>query len=1043
MKTLRSLMAGISMLVALITAPVTALAAVDSMPPTTSASLLGTKGGDGWYLTAVSVTLTAADGADGSGVAKIEYSLDNVIWQAYAAPLIFDQDGSQYVYFRATDVAGNVEAPAKSQEIKINKNGLVGMWHMDNNWLDSSLAHNDGIVYNGANFSSNAKIGSNAGTFDGVDDYVRIANSPSLNPKNQITVAAWYNPRSFSGSGSDSIVDKGYASHTTPYYQYHLGVSGNQNLNNPAAFSFTVAVGGVPRSAGTAPNSWIPGNWYYLVGTYDGATVKLYINGILAKSTPATGMLSDYGKDVHIGRFSNINSFLPGLIDEVRIYNRALSDTEILEHYRNYAVISPTVNQVVSPTTTASITLSGTKPANTAIMINGNTLVPLDGTTSWRTGYTLSQGLNTISITARDSQNITSLPVTLTVILDVTPPVAPTIDPISLPINTFSKTVTGTKSSDSNSIAVSCPGATIGTIFYPSATTWRVDVSGLQEGSNTIAVFAVDAAGNPSITTTAAIIVDTNPAAVGVTPAGGIYNSIQNVALAASELAVIYYTLDGSTPTTNAATYSQPIVISTVATLKYFAKDLAGNDSEIKTENYVVDMAPPLLAVSTLSDGAYTSNEILNIAGTVTDNTGVTGIAVNDTAVQVTTDGSYSYAMLLKKGINIITITATDSAGNMSTDARAVILDQTAPVLAVTSPADNSKTGKMLLEVSGTVDETSTVMVKIKDNVQSALMNDGAFSATVILEPGYNTIEITATDLAGNRSTLKRTVVLDEQVPALAITAPSQDIRTNQRNLTITGTVSDDLTAVGVTITKDNEIFTPPVINGTFEQLVDLVEEKTYGFVVTATNEVGTSTSVQRNIIYDITPPVLSIDPVLTPTSQPSLSVSGKREAGTGVTVTCATATVGEVSYPTATTWQVDVAGLSEGENVIKAASADAAGNVITAMATVVLATRPPQITITATPDVIWPPNHKMVPVTIGGGVEAYGSEIKSVSISVSDEYGKFKYNNLTFGSTVMLEAWRNGNDPDGRKYTITVAVTNKGGITTSKQTTVTVPKSY
>jgi hypothetical protein len=367
-----------------------------------------------------------------------------------------------------------------------------------------------------------------------------------------------------------------------------------------------------------------------------------------------------------------------------------------------------------------------------------------------------------------------------------------------------------------------------------------------------------------------------------------------------------------------------------------------------------------------------------------------------------------------------------------------VILDQTAPILAVAAPADNSKTCNKLLEVSGTVDKTSTVTVKMEDTVQNALMDGGAFTATIILQPGYNTIEITATDLAGNRSNVKRTVVFDDQVPSLAVTLPNQDIRTNQSSLTIKGTVSDTLTAVGVTISKDNEIYTPPVVDGTFEQEVNFTDEKTYDIVVTATNEVGTSASVQRNVIYDITPPALSIDPVTTPTRQSNQSVSGTREAGAAVTVTCATARVGEVSYPTATTWSVDISGLRKGENIITATSADAAGNAVTATATVVvLASIPPQIAIVATPDIICPPNHKMVPVKITGGVKANGSDIKSVHISVSDEYGKFNYNNLTFGSTVMLEAWRNGNDMDGRIYTITVEVTDKLGITTAKSATV------
>jgi len=770
--------------------------------------------------------------------------------------------------------------------------------------------------------------------------------------------------------------------------------------------------------------------------------MKIYVNDLPPVTNSANKPSNATVSDVGIGRANNNGGrdYFAGLIDEVAIYKRALSDTEIREHYRNY-LTPPAVNPVPSPTASATITLSGTKPANTAIVVNGNTLVPLDGAITWQGRYTLSLGTNNLSITARDSQNFSSLPVPLTVVLvDTTPPVAPTIDPVSAPINTTSKIITGTKSSDSTSVAVSCAGASIGTISYPASTTWSVNVSGLKEGSNTITVHAVDTAGNQSATATATITVDTTSPTVGAMPAGGVYKSPQSIALAATEQAVIYYTMDGSTPTVSATIYRQPISIPASATLKYFGIDLAGNDSEIKTENYVVDATPPTVAISTLSDGTYTNNEILNIAGIATDDSGIKEITVNEAVVQVNADGSFSHALLLKNGVNTITIAATDSAGNLASDTRTVTLDQAAPVLAVTTPADNSKTGKVLLEVSGTVDKTSTVTVKRKDIVQSALMNGGTFTATVTLEPGYNTIEITAVDLAGNLSALKRTVLYDDQKPSLAIIEPNQDMRTRRNGLTIKGTVNDALTAVGVTISKDNEIFTPPVIDGTFEQTVNFTAEKTYDIVVTAMNEVGTSTSVQRNIIYDITPPVLSINPVPSPTNQPSLPVGGTREAGTEVTVTCATATVGEVSYPTATTWLVYISGIREGENAITAASADAAGNAVTATATVVLATRPPEITIKMTPDVIWPPNHKMVPVTIAGGVDTNGSDIKSLSISVSDEYGKFKYNNLKFGSTVMLEAWRNGKDKDGRKYTITVVVTDRWGITTAKTATVTVP---
>jgi hypothetical protein len=827
---------------------------------------------------------------------------------------------------------------------------LVGLWHMDDDWKDASLLMNDLAPINSPTFSPDAKIGTNAAKFNGSNTYLcRISGNSLPLGNSPRTYMAWIKPFSYPDSTYNGIL---------AYGPMICGKGSLLSIKNDGRLSMAFWCNDAYQTVG--PQATLNA-WNHIAFTYDGGTtVKFYMNGqfvqesVLSAGTPA----NTQDGTLRIGSTDTPGRVFNGLIDEVAIYKRALSATEIQDYYRTYVVKSPTVNPVSSPTTTPIITLSGTKPTDTAIVVNGSTLVPHDGTTTWQTTYTLSPGTNNLIVTALDSQNFNSLPVTLTVVLDATPPQ----------------------------------------------------------------------------------VTDTTPPAVGATPAGGIYKSTQSVILVANEPAVIYYTTDGLTPTVNATTYSQPISIPVSATLKYFGRDLAGNDSEIKTENYVIDTTPPVLAISTLSDGAYTNNEILNIAGTVTDNTGVTGITVNDTAVQVKPDGSFSYALLLKNGDNVVTIAATDCAGNMAADMRTVTLDQTAPVLAVTAPADNSKTGKALLEVSGTVDKTSTVTVKIKDTVQSALMDGGAFTSTIILEPGYNTIEITATDLAGNLSSFKRTVVFDDQVPSLAVTVPNQDIRTNQSSLTIKGTVSDTLTAVGVTISKDNEIFTPPVVDGTFEQAVNFNDEKTYDLVVKATNEVGTSASVQRNVIYDITPPALSIDPVTTPTSRSSQSVSGTREPGATVTVTCTTATVGEVSYPTSTTWQADISGLREGENVIAAVSADAAGNAVTATATVVLASRPPKITIAATPEVIWSPNHTMVPVTIAGGVEANGSDIKSVLISVSDEYGMFEYNNLTFGSTVMLEAWRNGNDRDGRKYTITVVVTDRGGNATTKTATVTVP---
>jgi len=454
----------------------------------------------------------------------------------------------------------------------------------------------------------------------------------------------------------------------------------------------------------------------------------------------------------------------------------------------------------------------------------------------------------------------------------------------------------------------------------------------------------------------------------------------------------------------------------------------------------IIDTTSPLLTVSALADGSYTNQEVLNVAGTASDNSGSVQVEINGAAVQVAADGTFSQAVFLQSGANTITTVATDGADNKTTDSRTVILDKSAPALTITSPADNSKTATSPIEVAGSVDETSTVMVKLKENVQAVAMNGTGFTATVTPEPGWNTIEVTATDLAGNPSSQKRSVLFDDQKPSLAITEPSQDILTNKESITIGGTATDPYTAVGVTIGVDGQTYTPQVVSGIFSQIVTFTDEKLYPITVTATNEVGTQTTAQRNVIFDRTPPNLTIDPVATPTNAPNQLVTGTREEGTTVTVTCPTATPGMVEYPTDTTWRIALLGLTQGENRINAETVDLAGNRSSVSAMILYASKAPEVTVSASPTLLWPPNKQLVPVTVDGNVVTFGSDVKDVTVSVADEYGKYNLQGLKFGDTVWLEAWRDGNDKDGRIYTITAVITDSAGNTTTRAITVTVP---
>jgi len=477
-----------------------------------------------------------------------------------------------------------------------------------------------------------------------------------------------------------------------------------------------------------------------------------------------------------------------------------------------------------------------------------------------------------------------------------------------------------------------------------------------------------------------------------------------------------------------------------VRTVKFRTTDVAGNQSVPVSVTFTVDTIPPALTVSTLANGSYTNQETLNVAGTAMDNTGAVSLDINGSAVAIAADGSFSQPILLQEGDNFITVTAVDIAGNRSSVSRTITLDRKAPQLKIDAPADNSKTAVALTEVKGAVDEYSVVTVKLGNDTWTAAMYGTEFVAALELIPGINTIEVTSADLAGNTSSQKRTVLFDDQVPSLAITEPAQDIRTNKSSLMVSGTTSDTYTGVGVTVAVDSTVMSPPVINGIFSQIVTFVEEKLYPIIVTATNEVGTGTTTVRNVIYDRTPPVLAIDPVATPTNSAGQTVTGTREEGTSVALTCVSAAIGTIEYPTSTSWQAAVSGLTQGENRLLAESGDLAGNRATAAATILYVPRAPDVTIAAEPATLWPPNKKLVPVTISGNVSTYGSEIGSISVSVADDYGKYNLQGLKIGDTVWLEAWRDGNDPDGRIYTITAVATDLAGNRTTRATTVLVP---
>jgi Concanavalin A-like lectin/glucanases superfamily/Immunoglobulin domain len=204
---------------------------------------------------------------------------------------------------------------------------LVSWWRAEGNANDS-VGTNHGTLVAGITFTG-GKVGQ-AFHLDGTDQYVQIADSPSLKPAN-VSVEAWVKLDTLVTPGANipgqQIIVFKKNTRSGNFEGYTLL---KDRVSGQDCFSFAIASAGglqVHALSSTIPQV---GTWYHLVGTYDGATVRLYVNGVMEGNAYA-GFPLDYGtRPVFFGRTGEfwVANF-GGSMDEVSIYNRALTADEI------------------------------------------------------------------------------------------------------------------------------------------------------------------------------------------------------------------------------------------------------------------------------------------------------------------------------------------------------------------------------------------------------------------------------------------------------------------------------------------------------------------------------------------------------------------------------------------------------------------------------------------------------------------------------------------------------------------------------------------
>lgn len=155
-------------------------------------------------------------------------------------------------------------------------------------------------------------------SFDG-GDYLNIGNSSAFD-NSTISTSAWVNFSSL--TSNQYIIGKEIS--TNPYGGWMLRINGNGKLD------YSVSVGATNYLTEYAVSSIYTGTWYHVMGTYDGETINLYLDGkLVATNTSPSGTITTNAANVNIGRSEGFGRYLNGKIDEVKIYNIALTPEQV------------------------------------------------------------------------------------------------------------------------------------------------------------------------------------------------------------------------------------------------------------------------------------------------------------------------------------------------------------------------------------------------------------------------------------------------------------------------------------------------------------------------------------------------------------------------------------------------------------------------------------------------------------------------------------------------------------------------------------------
>jgi alpha-tubulin suppressor-like RCC1 family protein len=439
---------------------------------------------------------------------------------------------------------------------------------------------------------------------------------------------------------------------------------------------------------------------------------------------------------------------------------------------------------VVDDVNDQSIVVIGTAEAGTVVIVMdgqrtlGSGLTRVDGTFS--VSIETPKAGTTLLVTSKDTSGNESVAASV-LVSDVTPPPAPIVNEV----NDQSLVILGIADVGST-VIVSVGEKVIGSVVIEEDGTYKFEIEPLAAGT-ILSVTASDRIGNVSEATVIVVADVTAPKAPVVNEVNDQMVEVKGTAEAGSNVVVkLGEMIIGTGITQSDGTFLVGIErqkADTILTLTVI--DPAGNVSEA-TEIIVLDITAPVAPIlNRITDQSLAVAGTAEIGSTVMVSSGdnVLGSVVTDA------EGNFSISLsnLLDAG-TILSVTATDQAGNVSESTMITVVDTTPPA----APIVNVITDQTI-KVTGTAEIDTTVNVKVGDTVigSAKTLADGTFTIFIEKQVGGSNLSVTSADAAGNVSEVTSVVVEDVTPPNI----PIVDI-VNNRSEEVTGTAEAGSTVI-------------------------------------------------------------------------------------------------------------------------------------------------------------------------------------------------------------------------------------------------------